>query len=94
MATDVFIYSKLRLSCGRDVIEDAVDDAISGIGEVTGGGTGATGWNVDVELAGDGDAAPHVDSIVRVLRRLAVPNDTYVVFGADQSRVNVYPGDP
>ena len=93
MATDLFIYSNLPLTCGRDVVEDAVDDAISGNGEVTGGGSGDAGWNVDVELFSADDTDAHVAAIVRTLRELPVPNDTYLVFGADQSRVNVYPRD-
>ena len=94
MPTDVFIYSNLPLSCGRDEIEDAVDDVIRGNGEVTGGGSGSSGWNVDVELTSDADADQHVAAIVVALRQLGVPDDTYLCVGADQLRVNVYSRDP
>ncbi|GLO63608.1 hypothetical protein MACH09_41160 [Vibrio sp. MACH09] len=47
---DVFIYFSERLSVGIDVIEDTLDEALDGIGEVTGTGTGEKGSNIDVEV--------------------------------------------
>ena len=94
MPTDVFIYSNLPLSCGRDEIEDAVDDVMRGNGEATGGGAATSGWNVDLELTSEADADQHVAAIVFALRQLGVPDDTYLCVGADQLRVNVYSRDP
>ena len=93
MPTDVFIYSKLTLSCGRDEIEDALDDVLADAGEVTGGGAGSAGWNIDIELISCDDTDRHVAEIARILRELAVPTYTYLVIGADQSHVNVYQHD-
>ena len=93
MPTNVFIYSKLTLSRGRDEVEDALDDVLADAGEVTGGGAGSAGWNIDIELVSCDDTDRHVAGIACVLRELAVPADTYLVVGADQSRVNVYQRD-
>ena len=56
----------------RREVEDALDDALSeaGVGEVTGGGTGADTSIVDVEVTDFDRALP---IIRRVLRELRVP---------------------
>lgn len=38
------------MSVDRDDVEDALNSALQGIGEVTGGGTGESGSNLDVEV--------------------------------------------
>jgi hypothetical protein len=37
---DAFIYTSERLPCGIDELEDALDTALGGRGEITGTGTG------------------------------------------------------
>ncbi len=49
----------------RDDVEDLLVDALGADGEVTGAGTGSTGWHLDVEI--DIDAA----RLPQVLQRLA-----------------------
>jgi len=49
----------------RDDVEDLLADVLGADGEVTGAGTGETGWNLDVEVE------PDVVHPLQVLRRLA-----------------------
>ncbi|GIE15200.1 hypothetical protein [Paractinoplanes ferrugineus] len=49
----------------RDDVEDLLADVLGADGEVTGAGTGETGWNLDVEVE------PHVVHPLEMLRRLA-----------------------
>jgi hypothetical protein len=51
MPTDVFIYSKAPLKDARGALEDDIESFLGPSGEVTGGGGGASGWNVDLELS-------------------------------------------
>jgi hypothetical protein len=50
----------------RDDVEDALAEALGSDGEVTGAGTGETGWHLDVEIVVD------VADSRQVLRRLAL----------------------
>lgn len=50
----------------RDDVEDVLAEALGTDGEVTGAGTGETGWHLDVEIVAD---APDSQ---QVLRRLAI----------------------
>jgi hypothetical protein len=50
----------------RDDVEDLLAEALGTDGEVTGAGTGETGWHLDVEILAD---AP---DFRQVLRRLAI----------------------
>jgi hypothetical protein len=45
---DAFIYTAERLPCAIDELEDALDSALGGRGEVTGSGTGRAGSDIDV----------------------------------------------
>lgn len=62
----------------RDDVEDALDVALTGIGEVTGAGTGQGGSNLDVEV--DEDVAKNVvlDRIFTVMRDLGVGDSARV----------------
>ncbi len=61
---DVFITFPPDLEIGKDVIEDTLDDAIGDLGEVTGGGIGDRGMNIDLDV--EDDVAP--EEIVNVIR--------------------------
>lgn len=50
----------------RDDVEDLLADALGTDGEVTGAGTGETGWHLDVEIVADTPTSREV------LRRLAI----------------------
>jgi hypothetical protein len=64
---DAFIYFSGRLQYGLDEIEDAIDSAIAGLGEVTGTGTGEAGSNVDVFIE-SGELTK--ESALRILREV------------------------
>ncbi len=50
----------------RDDVEDLLAEALGTDGEVTGAGTGETGWHLDVEIL------PGASDFRQVLRRLAI----------------------
>jgi hypothetical protein len=78
MASDIYIYAKTSLGRGRDELEDDLDDFLGEGGEVTGGGSGLPGWNVDLTLADDADLESWVGKLVLFLREWGVPQDTYL----------------
>jgi len=55
MFIEVIGRETLPDSLDRDDVEDAIADALGERGEITGAGTGISGWNLDVELFEDGD---------------------------------------
>jgi hypothetical protein len=46
---ELFLSCSTPLGHGRDVLEDAVEDYLGRDAEVTGGGGGIRGWNVDID---------------------------------------------
>lgn len=77
---DAFIYTFERLPCGIDELEDALDTAFGGRGEVTGTGTGPAGCNFDLSIE-DG-AMSEVQALLLIRRVLAdhgLPGMTRVV---------------
>lgn len=48
---EVFIYGVPDLGAPRDEIEDRIEEFLQGRGEVTGGGAGASGVNLDIEIS-------------------------------------------
>ena len=75
---EIILYAKDFEFDGRDEVEDPLDEALeaSGLGEVTGGGTGMGTSNIDVEVT-DVDAG--LTMIRKVLRELAVAPSTQIV---------------
>ena len=65
---------------GRDEIEDPLDEVLmqSGLGEVTGGGSGRNGVNIDVEINNEEDLLLALPLIKHTLRRLNSPNNTII----------------
>jgi hypothetical protein len=85
MSIFIYFYSKLREP--RDVFEDALDECLGGKGEVTGGGSGEAGSNIDIEIY-EGDPRDFLEPIRKVLKELQVPQDTIIVI--DKERFHVY----
>ena len=84
MAVTVHIYSAQLLSEPRSGLEDDLEEFLGPAGEVTGGGAGATGWNIDLALIDDASADDGIERLAAFLREWGVPDDTYLkVFSAD-----------
>ena len=89
----VFLYSKqssdrLRDE-GRGGLEDDLDEFLKGVGETTGGGSGAGGWNLDLEFEEGVDLDVWVEKLISFLRRWGVPQDTYLDVNG-QRQVSIY----
>lgn len=83
----IFVYFYSQLIIPRDEIEDAIDNCLGNRGEVTGGGSGDAGSNIDIELYCDEDMTV-VKEIMQVLKYMQVPTDTALV--VDGERYNLY----
>ena len=76
---DVFVYFRSPLPQARDVFEDALEEQLAGIGEVTGGGSGRTGSNIDVRISSPSIGIPEVVSRVgAILKKVGAPPDTVI----------------
>ncbi|WP_037285164.1 hypothetical protein [Saccharibacillus sacchari] len=83
---DIFIYVGGGSAVSKDEIEDALDAMLQDRGEVSGGGVGSTGFNVDIEVFEDDPSL--VAEIRTILKRFHVPEDTAIV--VDGKRFAVY----
>jgi hypothetical protein len=73
----VYLYWPSSPDIDRDEIEEAIDEALDGAGEVTGGGAGMGMVNVDVDIF-DGDRSEYVFRGLReAVARLGLPRDAY-----------------
>ena len=54
----IHAYGKRPLGVARQDVEDDISDTLDGFAEVTGGGAGIAGWNIDVEVC-DGEQLEH-----------------------------------
>lgn len=86
---DVYIYFFSDLPVSRDAIEDTLDKYLGERGEVTGGGSGEGGSNLDLEIF-EGDARNHLPAIRKILRRFKVPPDTQIVIEGEKEPYSVY----
>ena len=75
---NIFIYFPKNSKVKRDVLEDAIDDILDGSGEITGGGTGNEGSNIDIEIF-EGDPANYKEELINLLREYNCPAQTYIV---------------
>jgi hypothetical protein len=85
MVPEIHIYSTLALGQSRGDLEDDIQDYFGKSVEVTGGGHGRDGWNVDLALL-DEDADVHrfANNLVEFLQKWGAPGDTYLkVFKSD-----------
>lgn len=64
---------------GRSAVEDEVDEALekANLGEVTGGGGGIYGVNIDIEVEEE-DFEAALSLIRRTLKRIKVPQSTVI----------------
>jgi hypothetical protein len=73
MGTAVYVYLRPGLPLGRDELEDMIDDFLGERGEVTGGGAGPAGSNIDIDVRHEADVAAVVDGVLGILRDTNVP---------------------
>lgn len=92
----IYIYSSQILREPRGNLEVDLDDFLKDAGEVTGGGGGERGWNIDLEIEGATGWWP--SRIADFLWNWGVPLDTYLSVyeddwneGDDFLWVDVYP---
>lgn len=78
MSADLFIYVHGRLPVPRQEIEEAVEEVLSTLGEVTGAGLGERGANIDVEIFDEANVQPLIPRIREALLRLGLPLDTVI----------------
>jgi len=94
METEVFINSRTCLGRFRLDLEEDIESAFAGKVEITGGGSGSMGWNVDLLLHHEGDVAAQIEALRTFLRTWEVPHDTSLSIVAgeveDAERVLVY----
>ena len=82
---DVFIYTFESLSHGLDEIEDALDECLEDIGEVTGTGAGKSGSNFDIEINNDDIEPSEVLAILRnALRPFNLPKSSRVEIAGNE----------
>jgi len=74
----IIINFKSKLKIGRSAIEDDLDDALEEKGEVTGGGSGISGSNIDIDIY-EGSALDHLNLIISVLKECEAPTDTEIL---------------
>ena len=83
----VFIYYYSKLGAPRGDVEAELEALLEGRGEVTGGGGGVSGGNIDLELDCD-DPAQVVQEIRQLLRKLSLPANT--VLDVEGCRLGLY----
>jgi len=77
MATTVFIYSEQFLHSARSELEDDLAVFLGQTGQIAGGGSGVSGWNIDIELTNNIDVTDWIDRFSEFLQEWGVPEDTY-----------------
>jgi hypothetical protein len=83
----VYIYYYSQLGVPRGDIEAELQALLEGRGEVTGGGGGVSGGNIDVEIDSD-DPVRAVEEIRQLLRKLSLPTNT--VLDVEGRRLGLY----
>lgn len=85
----IFLYSQLPLPEPRGGLEDDLVDFLAEDGEVTGGGGGSPGWNIDVQLSERADTDKVLEGLIVFLRGWPVPKDTYLKIYHDDSEAEL-----
>ena len=83
---DIFVYIGVGSTSSRDEIEEAIDEILDGRGEVTGGGSGVNGSNIDIEIFDDNDTKG-IQEVKAVLRSFNLPSDTTIVINGERSNL-------
>ncbi len=79
---DIFIYASPGFGRPRDEIEDAIENFLGPNGEVTGGGAGTSGANIDIEIHEDSEVSEStIEELRRILAEFNVPQNTVIVVG-------------
>lgn len=84
---EVYIYYPSPLGVPRGDITAELEELLQGRGEVTGGGGGKTGGNIDLEIQSD-DPEPVLEEVIQLLRKLDLPKGT--VLDIEGRRVQLY----
>jgi len=76
---------------GRDEVEDPLHELLtgSGLGEVTGGGSGSGVVVLDLEIEGEEITPTILHAIRQLLREIGVPKSTFI--RRPRPTINVYP---
>lgn len=82
----IHVYGSSSLGDARQEIEDKIDFVLDGLGEVTGGGAGQTGWNIDVEVFEGKDIETACSSIRRILRERGTDPSTTIQINRAERR--------
>lgn len=82
---DIFIYISNGLAAPKDEIEDALDDMLRDRGEVTGGGVGNDGFNIDIETFDEDPSL--IEEVKAILKSFRVPLDTRIVIDGQSFEV-------
>jgi hypothetical protein len=80
---DVFIYFPPNLGTARDEIEEALEDSLGEVAEVTGGGSGQAGSNVDLVFNDLVPADKALDILRRALKDLRIHSAKIVMNGRE-----------
>ena len=73
----VYIYGdSLGRASGLDEIEDEIDERTRNYADVTGSGSGESGWNIDVEITNNDQRGLVLSEIAKVLHAFELPWST------------------
>ena len=78
---DLFVYFPPNLGIDRDYVEESIQSVLGDIGEVTGGGAGQSGSNVDIEVFQDIDIDRAIALVSKLLISINAPGETLIVRG-------------
>jgi hypothetical protein len=73
---ELFVYGMGPLPCSIGELEDEVFGEIEGLGDVTGSGSGARGWNLDITFESPNAFTAIVRSVGKVLTTYGVDLST------------------
>jgi hypothetical protein len=80
---DVFIYLPHNIDMARDEIEEALEQALGEVAEVTGGGSGQSGSNIDLAFEDRVPPEKALEIIRAALKNLGIPSAKIVMNGSE-----------
>ncbi len=75
---NIFINGSSSLGQARGDVEDEVSEALDEMAEVTGGGAGEAGWNIDIEVHDGRDVEHCVQRVREILLGVGVAAATKI----------------